>query len=378
MLIIIFIFCGLFFLGARLVADYKARKELEAQKKREEKAKEIKELKIQEAIKSVRTTIECVSEFSPQIEKKYNVFREKMEVAFNCGEYYAFTNTRLSFDYAYYEDCIIPYKIVRLSADGVLWFFYPNAIIVRSRDKESVTIIPIDSINVSTTTQSVCKRTNSYPKDAKVISQYWEHSRLDGGPDLRYRSNAQITVLEYEVLNIDKHISLYFSKSGVTKPIMNALKNLIEAVGKEQKRIELDKERKKIEQDKQIDQQTEKFTSDSKKDSNQERNLLNHKNDKGTLEDAICSILSKNGYHIVGERRFIEELKTYNVFDTSSEYDSIINLMVEVGYLLQFEIKKNQTDFMMFTLANEFAVRNGINVHKCLELSMIVVKYFKE
>lgn len=378
MLIIIFIFCGLFFLGARLVADYKARKELEAQKKREEKAKEIKELKIQEAIKSVRTTIECVSEFSPQIEKKYNVFREKMEVAFNCGEYYAFTNTRLSFDYAYYEDCIIPYKIVRFSANGVLWFFYPNAIIVRSRDKESVTIIPIDSINVSTTTHSVYKRTNFYPKDAKVISQYWEHSRLDGGPDLRYRSNAQITVLEYEVLNIDKHISLHFSKSGVTKPIMNALKHLIEAVGKEQKRIEFEKERKKIEQDKQIDQQTEKYTSDSKKDSNYERRLLNHKNDKGTLEDAICSILSKNGYHIVGEKRFIDEFKTYNIFDASSEYNSIINIMIETGYLLQFEIKKNQTDFMMFTLANEFAVKNGINVHKCLELSMIVIKYLKK
>lgn len=378
MFITILILCCLYFLGSMLVTNHKAKKELEEQKKREEKAKEIRELKIQEAIKSVRTTIECVSEFSPQIEKKYDVFREKMEGAFNCGEYYAFTNTRLSFDYAYYEDCIIPYKIVRLSADGVLWFFYPNAIIVRSRDKESVTIIPIDSINVSTTTQSIYKRTNSYPKDAKVISQYWEHSRLDGRPDLRYRSNAQITVLEYEVLNIDKHISLHFSKSGVTKPIMNALKNLIEAVEKEQKRIELDKERKKKEQNKQVDQQSEESTYDRKKDSIQESKRLDRENDEVTLEDAICSILSKNGYHIVGERRFIAELKTYNAFDDSSEYDSIIKIMIETGYLLQFEIKKNQTDFMMFTLANEFAVKNGINVHKCLELSMMVINYLKE
>lgn len=110
-------------------------------------------------------------------------------------------------------------------------YFYNDSIILMTKD--NFVAIDYESISVEKFKNPVIIYDPSTDSQFKVLWARWEHPRMDGGPDMRYRCNAFLTCVEINIIKLKiftENINLIFANTTdadfIYKLIVDKQKNL--------------------------------------------------------------------------------------------------------------------------------------------------------
>lgn len=101
-----------------------------------------------------------------------------------------------------------------LQFNDIELYFYNDFIILMTND--NFVVIDYESISVEKFKNSVIMDSPSSNSQFKVLWQRWEHSRMNGGPDLRYKYNALHTCVEINIIKLmifSETINLIFANT---------------------------------------------------------------------------------------------------------------------------------------------------------------------
>lgn len=78
-----------------------------------------------------------------------------------------------------------------MASDGIEAYFYPSFVVIYRRNSETqvLRIVDYQSIGVKISSFTETRSTWFDDKDATIAYRTWLHSRVNGGPDLRYKNN---------------------------------------------------------------------------------------------------------------------------------------------------------------------------------------------
>jgi hypothetical protein len=120
-------------------------------------------------------------------------------------------------------------SVVALPAGRQRLFFLPDRLFVLDRGKYAA--LTYENIDVAIgTTQFIEPR--SVPKDATQVGTTWQYPNKKGGPDRRYKDNAQLPIMAYGTLHFTSPTGLnelfYTSRTDVLDPVRDAVRRLAE------------------------------------------------------------------------------------------------------------------------------------------------------
>lgn len=92
--------------------------------------------------------------------------------------------------------------------------FYPDCLLLMTKD--DFVVVDRECISMSYRTFSVEMAASNVLPHYNVIGTKWRYSRLDGGPDLRYKNNAKDSLVELGLIEVKintQTINLLFTES---------------------------------------------------------------------------------------------------------------------------------------------------------------------
>ena len=302
--------------------------------------------------------------------------------------YYAFCKTIInaldssneksgySFEYRTFNDIKSSYNLLLVRNEYEIFYFYPMGILITNSDG----IYKYISFG-STTISLKDKRMNlSYtlPSDVQPIRQYWDHTCLDGSPDLRYKYNPKTYVYMFSFLRIgDMTFHVYRT---------NSAKDVVSAYNKMYSYLSHIMAKKHTE--KMNNTSTEEVASsiDVPK-KNQDTEQVNEVgktnqhiayNPPTTVEECLCDIIRKHGTDILKDKSLVANITTtYKEVDIT-EYKDVMEKMVSESFLYQFTEADKQNDFTLYNLSNDFARKQKLNVQKSLFITQALVNAIKK
>ena len=116
-----------------------------------------------------------------------------------------------------------------IAADSVEVFFYPSFIVLFHRRSESRALQVVDYYPISVKTSSFTEPPSTWfdANDATVAYHTWLHSRVNGGPDLRYKNNPSTPYYSFYKASISPiGIEVVSGSSSINDEIKKAFKSI--------------------------------------------------------------------------------------------------------------------------------------------------------
>lgn len=337
-----------------------------------------KKSRIEKEVNEVNHSLKVDSDYlmsfdSQQVDEAilyYNAFCHKIIAALESSD----EKSRFSFEYRAFNNLDITYNVLLLSNRSVSYYFYPMGIVYKNQN-DSYNYIPNRDTTVKLKTEPIMKK-DSLPYDVQPIRYFWQHSCLDGSPDLRYKYNSKTYVYEYGYLRVAGMILHVFR--------INTAKDVVNAYNKMYSYISLLKHHEKINAFSE-----EKFTNSTSMTGNKEiitkvelPNNLNKAethivfDNPRTLEECFCIIIRKSGTDILKSKKLVSIISSFKEVDVS-ECKDVLNEMVNDNYLFQFVDSRKHNDFVLYNLSSTYARQKKTNVQKVLFITQALVNAIK-
>lgn len=347
-----------------------------------------------------------------EIEKKYRIEREKesikrriildneflrtfeSEQRIEAGNYYntfcktiinalesSDEKTTYSFEYSPFNIIKTTYKVLLVKNNNRSFYFYPMGIVTISFD-EKYNYIPISSTTVSLKNERKNLR-YALPSDVQPIRQNWQHTCVDGSPDLRYKYNTRTYVYEYGILRISELI-LHVYRMKSAQEVVSAYNKMYSSITqikakKHNERMNVSSaekgassmdylEKKEKEINKNVEQVNEVIIPN--------QNIAY--NTPTTLEECFCDIIRRRGVEILKDRSMLYCFTSMYKDVDITEYKEVMEKMVSERFLYQFKETGKQNDFKLYNLSNDFARKHKLNVQKSLFITQSLVKAIKK
>ena len=336
------------------------------------------EREVNEVTRSLKADSDFLMSFAPQKVNEailyYNSFCKKIIAALESSD----EKTSLSYEFRAFNNIETTYKVLLLSNKNRSFYFYPMGIVLRDSN-DAYKYIPNGSDTVSV---SIIKknRKDALPSDIRPIRQYWQHSCLDGSPDLRYKYNPKTYIYEYGFLRIAELI-LHVFRLNAGKDAVSAYKEMYSFISmiKEQKHHE------EINAISEVKVVTSNIISENKviipkaeqpEDVKTTAKPITIETPK-TLEDCFSAIIHKHGMDIIKENNLVSIISSYKEVDIS-EYKDVLNGMVSEKFLCQFIEPDKQNDFALYNLSSSFARQKKLNAQKSVFITQALVNAIKK
>lgn len=135
------------------------------------------------------------------------------------------TPTTVGYDLPKVLRCNVTPPTLRMG--GRTFHFLPDAVLVR--DATGYGAVGYDTLRLSHQNSNFIE-SGVVPGDAVISHHTWEHPNRDGGPDRRFRSNRRLPVCRYESMHLGSASGLNelleFSRTGVVKPLSDAIASM--------------------------------------------------------------------------------------------------------------------------------------------------------
>lgn len=204
------------------------------------------------------------------------------------------------------------------------YYFYPR-FIIESKSPVQYKIYEWSMINPSLNSVTVVEKNKSI-KGATNIGYTYEHTCLDGSPDMRYKYNAQYPKNQYgfiRIKNID-NFNIDIANFKLADNLFKALLNL--------------KNNSNNVNTRQINKSNNSPSQNKTKDSRIAP--LSNTNDYKTtckeidvFKETLESIIKNDGVHVLTQKRLIYMLDDYHVFYDAPYLKHILELMQTDGYM---------------------------------------------
>ena len=347
------------------------------------KAKKISRLeRIQRDVNRVTQKLELDLHFlmsfeSQQVDEvilRYKYFCKMIVAALESSD----EKTKLSYEYSPFNNIDTSYKVLLLSNKSRSYYFYPMGIVTRDSN-DAYKYIPYGNDTVSVNIVKKDKR-EALPSDIRPIRQYWQHSCLDGSPDLRYRYNPITYVYEYGFLCIVELI-LHVYRVNTGKDAMSAYKKMYSYISqlklRNQNVIMIALPEEKTTASSIVTENSESITKVEKPEEIKTTKQYVAIENPKTLEDCFGVILIKHGKDILNDNNLVSIITLYKEVDIS-EYKDVLDEMVREGFLYQFTKPEKQNDYTLYNLSGSFARQKKMNAPKVLFITQTLVAAIKK
>ena len=307
----------------------------------------------------------------------YNTFCKTIINALESSD----EKTTYSFEYSPFNIIKTTYKVLLVKNNNRSFYFYPMGIVTISFD-EKYNYIPISRTTVSLKNERKNLR-YALPSDVQPIRQNWQHTCVDGSPDLRYKYNTRTYVYEYGILRISELI-LHVYRMKSAQEVVSAYNKMYSSITqikakKHNERMNVSSaekgassmdylEKKEKEINKNVEQVNEVIIPN--------QNIAY--NTPTTLEECFCDIIRRRGVEILKDRSMLYCFTSMYKDVDITEYKEVMEKMVSERFLYQFKETGKQNDFKLYNLSNDFARKHKLNVQKSLFITQSLVKAIKK
>lgn len=344
----------------------------------EEKKKIRIERDINEATRCLKADSDLLMSFDSQLVEEiilcYNEFCQKIIDALKSSD----EKKNFSFEYKVFNNIETSYKVLLLTNKSCSYFFYPMGIVRRdSNDAYKYIRNGSDTVSVSILKKN---RRDALPSDIQPISQYWQHSCLDGTPDLRYKYNAKTYIYEYGRLSIASLV-LHVFRVNSAKDVMSTYNKLYSYISqlKQQKRIKKENAllAEKVTTSNAITENKESVTTVKlSAETKTEKEHVVIDNPK-TLEECFSVIILQHGMEMLKDNKLVGIISSYKDVDIS-EYKDVLEGMVSNDFLYQFTEPGKQNDFALYNLSSSFARQKKVSAQRVLFITQALVSAIKK
>lgn len=120
---------------------------------------------------------------------------------------------------------VAPQTLVMYDGRGFYYYIYMH-FVIKAESCMQFSIIPIKDCTMLYKT--ITDTTQYPPSDAKILGYTYEKVNKDGSKDLRYKENAQFSIVEYGIIEIPRlGIKYYVSNSEMAASFVSSFNNLI-------------------------------------------------------------------------------------------------------------------------------------------------------
>lgn len=344
----------------------------------EEKKKIRIERDINEATRCLKADSDLLMSFDSQLVEEiilcYNEFCQKIIDALQSSD----EKKNFSFEYKVFNNIETSYKVLLLTNKSCSYFFYPMGIVRRdSNDAYKYIRNGSDTVSVSILKKN---RRDALPSDIQPISQYWQHSCLDGTPDLRYKYNAKTYIYEYGRLSIASLV-LHVFRVNSAKDVVSTYNKLYSYISqlKQQKRIKKENAllAEKVTTSNAITENKESVTTVKlSAETKTEKEHVVIDNPK-TLEECFSVIILQHGMEMLKDNKLVGIISSYKDVDIS-EYKDVLEGMVSNDFLYQFIEPGKQNDFALYNLSSSFARQKKVSAQRVLFITQALVSAIKK
>lgn len=344
----------------------------------EEKKKIRIERDINEATRCLKADSDLLMSFDSQLVEEiilcYNEFCQKIIDALKSSD----EKKNFSFEYKVFNNIETSYKVLLLTNKSCSYFFYPMGIVRRdSNDAYKYIRNGSDTVSVSILKKN---RRDALPSDIQPISQYWQHSCLDGTPDLRYKYNAKTYIYEYGRLSIASLV-LHVFRVNSAKDVVSTYNKLYSYISqlKQQKRIKKENAllAEKVTTSNAITENKESVTTVKlSAETKTEKEHVVIDNPK-TLEECFSVIILQHGMEMLKDNKLVGIISSYKDVDIS-EYKDVLEGMVSNDFLYQFTEPGKQNDFALYNLSSSFARQKKVSAQRVLFITQALVSAIKK
>lgn len=344
----------------------------------EEKKKIRIERDINEATRCLKADSDLLMSFDTQLVEEiilcYNEFCQKIIDALKSSD----EKKNFSFEYKVFNNIETSYKVLLLTNKSCSYFFYPMGIVRRdSNDAYKYIRNGSDTVSVSILKKN---RRDALPSDIQPISQYWQHSCLDGTPDLRYKYNAKTYIYEYGRLSIASLV-LHVFRVNSAKDVVSTYNKLYSYISqlKQQKRIKKENAllAEKVTTSNAITENKESVTTVKlSAETKTEKEHVVIDNPK-TLEECFSVIILQHGMEMLKDNKLVGIISSYKDVDIS-EYKDVLEGMVSNDFLYQFTEPGKQNDFALYNLSSSFARQKKVSAQRVLFITQALVSAIKK
>lgn len=344
----------------------------------EEKKKIRIERDINEATRCLKADSDLLMSFDSQLVEEiilcYNEFCQKIIDALQSSD----EKKNFSFEYKVFNNIETSYKVLLLTNKSCSYFFYPMGIVRRdSNDAYKYIRNGSDTVSVSILKKN---RRDALPSDIQPISQYWQHSCLDGTPDLRYKYNAKTYIYEYGRLSIASLV-LHVFRVNSAKDVVSTYNKLYSYISqlKQQKRIKKENAllAEKVTTSNAITENKESVTTVKlSAETKTEKEHVVIDNPK-TLEECFSVIILQHGMEMLKDNKLVGIISSYKDVDIS-EYKDVLEGMVSNDFLYQFTEPGKQNDFALYNLSSSFARQKKVSAQRVLFITQALVSAIKK
>lgn len=344
----------------------------------EEKKKIRIERDINEATRCLKADSDLLMSFDSQLVEEiilcYNEFCQKIIDALKSSD----EKKNFSFEYKVFNNIETSYKVLLLTNKSCSYFFYPMGIVRRdSNDAYKYIRNGSDTVSVSILKKN---RRDALPSDIQPISQYWQHSCLDGTPDLRYKYNAKTYIYEYGRLSIASLV-LHVFRVNSAKDVVSTYNKLYSYISqlKQQKRIKKENAllAEKVSTSNAITENKESVTTVKlSAETKTEKEHVVIDNPK-TLEECFSVIILQHGMEMLKDNKLVGIISSYKDVDIS-EYKDVFEGMVSNDFLYQFTEPGKQNDFALYNLSSSFARQKKVSAQRVLFITQALVSAIKK
>jgi hypothetical protein len=120
-----------------------------------------------------------------------------------------------------------PIRVPSLRLERAEWYFFPEGLVIaEARRARGVAYADLEVVRRGTR----FVESGELPSDAVVVDRTWRYPTRDGGPDRRFKDNAELPVALYDGLHLRGAAGLdaflQFSRADVVRPFQAALRQL--------------------------------------------------------------------------------------------------------------------------------------------------------
>lgn len=243
---------------------------------------------------------------------------------------------KISFEKAYFNKVVPACKcdVYSISILGTKFYFYPKYVI---QAKSSINYRIIDYSQLSLKLYDCIVVEESYkPRGGTSIGYTYEHTCVDGTPDLRYKYNKKYTKYKYGYLNIMSldnfriDIAYYDMANDLYKAILD-MKHTAKRSNKQQN----------------TNQNSNSPNNDHKNGNNiQPSSAQKNKSvskERIEFQEILRNVIGKEGKDIIEQKRFIYILEDLHAFQEAPHIKHILKLMQGDGYMHKLLIEDEIT-----------------------------------
>lgn len=344
----------------------------------EEKKKIRIERDINEATRCLKADSDLLMSFDSQLVEEiifcYNEFCKKIIDALKSSD----EKNNFSFEYKVFNNIESSYKVLLLTNKSGSYFFYPMGIVRRdSNDAYKYIRNGSDTVSVNIMKKN---RRDALPTDILPISQYWQHSCLDGTPDLRYKYNTKTYIYEYGRLSI-AGLVLHVFRVNLAKEVVSTYNKMYSYYSQLKREKRNEKKNvllaENVTTSNAITEKKESVTTvEFSAGTKTEKEHVVIDNPK-TLEECFSVIILQHGRDMLKDDKLVGIISSYKDVDIS-EYKDVLEGMVSDDFLYQFTEPGKQNDFALYNLSSSFARQKKVSTQRVLFITQALVSALKK